>query len=343
MKYQKLPIIVCFLVACGYLTSAQAQKEKILFVDSYNAGFSWSEGITDGILKGLNIKKDQSGQLDAADSRVELKIIRMDTKRNSSEAFKKKAAERVKLEIDSWQPDLVIASDDNASKYLIVPYFKNADLPIVFCGVNWDGDSSQDSGAEKYGYPFDNVTGMVEITLVDQAFEAIREYAGGERIGVLVPDNISGRKAVQYFRIKLAQNLVQEIYVATFDQWKASFLALQKQVDMLIIASPDGIAGWNDREAKAFVEANASIPSATFGFGGTPYSLVGFTRVPEELGEWSAQTALRILDGADPAEIPITTNKTAKIYLNMELASKLKIRFPIDLIERATFTSEVER
>lgn len=41
----------------------------------------------------------------------------MDTKLNNAEAFKRQAAKRI---IDEWTPDVVVSSDDNATKYLIV-------------------------------------------------------------------------------------------------------------------------------------------------------------------------------------------------------------------------------
>ena len=53
-------------------------------------------------------------------------------------------------------------------------------------------------------------------------------------------------------------------------------------------------------------------------------------------------TALRILKGERPEEIPLVTNKNAKIILNMKLAKKLEITFPMDLIENAIFLEEIE-
>ncbi len=75
--------------------------------------------------------------------------------------------------IDSWQPDVVIASDDNASKYLIAPYYKGGDLPFVFCGLNWD--------ASVYGFPAKNVTGMVEVAQIPQLLEVLKRHAKGDR------------------------------------------------------------------------------------------------------------------------------------------------------------------
>ncbi len=62
----------------------------------------------------------------------------MDTKRNTSEKFKKNAAIRAKTAIENFKPDLIIATDDNASKYLITPYFVDSKTPVVFARLNWN-------------------------------------------------------------------------------------------------------------------------------------------------------------------------------------------------------------
>lgn len=116
-------------------------KKKVLLVNSYHKGYFWTDGITDAILESFGAIVDTHGAVDNSKSKVILNITYMDTKRNSSEEYKKKTAISVKERIDSWQPDLVITTDDNAAKYLIVPYFKNTDLPFVFCGVNWDASN----------------------------------------------------------------------------------------------------------------------------------------------------------------------------------------------------------
>ena len=46
-----------------------------------------------------------------------------------------------------------------------------------------------------------------------------------------------------------------------------------------------------------------------------------------------------ILDGKSPREISIVRNKRGTLYLNMDLAKKLGIKFPVELIERAHLVS----
>jgi hypothetical protein len=158
-KIAILIVALFFVLSTMACASGSKAKKKILYIDSYHAAYPWSAGITAGIQKIMSPRHD-----------VELKIFRMDTKRNQSEEFKKAAALKAKALIESWQPDVVIASDDNASKYLIVPYYKDGTLPFVFCGVNWD--------AGVYGFPCRNVTGMVEVQLIDQIITTLENMPG---------------------------------------------------------------------------------------------------------------------------------------------------------------------
>ena len=121
MKNFLIAVAVIFLIAGGaytYLsyknkdvssiattspaTSGKYVGKKILYVDSYYDDYDWSQGLTSGIKSVL----DGTG--------VELKIVRMDTKRNPAEEFKKKAGEDAHLAIEVFKPDVLMVSDDNA-------------------------------------------------------------------------------------------------------------------------------------------------------------------------------------------------------------------------------------
>ena len=56
---------------------------------------------------------------------------------------------------------------------------------------------------------------------------------------------------------------------------------------------------------------------------------------PEEHGEWVAKATKSILLGRKPSEIPITYNKIGRMTVNLDLAKKMKIKFPVNIIERA--------
>src|SRR5450432_2474029 len=113
----KIYCITALLLVCA---SAAAAQKKILLIDSYNEGYEWSDAIIDSARQVLNGKTD-------------LLITHMDTKRHGSEEEKIAAALKVKEQIKSYKPDLLIACDDNAAKYVIVPFYKDTAMPVVFC------------------------------------------------------------------------------------------------------------------------------------------------------------------------------------------------------------------
>lgn len=308
-------IAAVFLVAGVHTALASDYSgKKVLFVDSYHEGYGWSDGITEGIQSAL----DGTG--------VELKVVRMDTKRNTDEAFKQAAAQKAKEAIEAFQPDVVIAADDNASKYLIEPFFKEKELPFVFCGVNWD--------ASVYGFPCRNVTGMVEVTPAPQLLEQLRVYAKGDRIGFLGPDILTAKKEAENYRKVFGLELT-EYYAKDVEDWKKGFAEMQSKVDMLLIDSDGGLYKDQAADLVAFVEANTKIPTGTSYDFMAPFAFLDFAKVAHEQGSWSAKTALKILDGQAPADIPIAQNTEGQLIVNTRIAKALGLELPYEMLESA--------
>lgn len=312
-------------------TQPNVLKKKVLYIDSYHRGYEWSDGVTNGILLTFKAKLNEDDTTDNSRSKVDLKIFRMDTKRNASEEFKQSAALKAKNIIELWKPDVVITSDDNAFKYLIMPYYKDADLPIVFCGLNWD--------ASIYDAPYTNTTGMIEVSLLSQLIDHLAKYSHGNRIGYLAADVLTARKEGYYYKTMFGLTDLKETYVKTLDQWKAEFIKTQEDVDILIFGNNAGINDWNQRDVKQFTLEHIKIPTGAIYDWLIPYSMIGFTKIPEEQGEYAAKTAVEILKGRSPADIPVVSNEKAKVYLNMGIAKKLGIVFPMDLIDEAELFS----
>ena len=254
------------------------------------------------------------------------KDCRMDTKRNKTDAQKTAAALEAKAAIEAFEPDVVIASDDNASKYLIAPHYKGGQLPFVFCGVNWD--------ASGYGFPASNVTGMVEVNDVVGLIDQLKQFAQGDRIGFIAGDALINHKEVENYR-KTFNLDVTPYFAKNFEDWKRGFEELQQKVDLLIVYNFAAVDGWDTDAAKAFVQKHTRIPTGTMQQGPMDYALIGFLKVPEEHGEWSARTALRILDGVSPADIPVTRNEKGMLMVNMKIAQAMGMEIPYEMIETA--------
>ena len=313
-RFISLVTVVLLFLAINTQANPLTDK-KILFINSYHQGYEWSDGITQGIEETLK------------NTPVELKTVYMDTKRQRNKEKIKAMALKMKQVIDDFKPDVVIASDDNASKYVIKPYYKDASLPFVFCGVNWD--------ASPYGFPFSNVTGMEEVSLIKAIVHNLQAYTKGERIGLLSIDAISGRRNAENFEKQLEKKFDKVYYVKTFADWQQKYQQLQTQVDMLILENPKGIENWDNKTGLAFIETHTKIPSGTTHVWLAPYALLAIAKIPQEQGIWSATTALAILKGKAIKEIPIVQNEQGRLFINLKLGNQLKLVFKPELMEIA--------
>ena len=294
------------------------EKKKVLYINSYHSGLYWSDEIEKAIKETL--RKSQHPLV--------FKKIEMDTKRNSKESYKLRIALKVKDIIEEYKPDVVITSDDNVAKYVIVPYFYNSSIPFVFCGIN--------ASAKKYGFPTKNVTGMIEVQLVSQIVNSIKPFAKGDRIAYLKGDTLTSKIEAKFIEEKLGKK-IEKRFVKTSKEWMENYLELQDSVDMILTGNGAGVIDWNEKrdEIKAFVRNNTKIPSGTWSAVVDDLVLFSYANKPDEQGEWAAKTALEILKGKDISTIPVVENKKATIHVNTTLVKKLNVVFPFEIIDNA--------
>ena len=301
-------------------TQAGLAGKKIVYVNSYHEGYAWSDAIETGLHKVLD------------DTGVELTIIRMDTKNNPDTAFGETAGTKAWSEIQALNPDVVITSDDNAQKYLVVPFMKDSNIPVVFNGVNWD--------ASAYGFPTANITGMIEVELPDQLIELLKTNAKGDRLGYITIDTETERKVVEIYNQRFFGGKLTPYWVKTQDEFKEAFLTAQQEVDILFIGNNAGSDKWDEEAMKQFVLKNTTIPTGSINDWMAPYSLLTLAKSGQEQGEWSAQTALSILGGTPPSDIPLAENKKGQLIVNLDLADKLGVVFAPSLLKSAVILGE---
>lgn len=320
MKLKKAAIlfVIVGMAVLMCVGTSLAAKKKVLFVDSYHAGYAWSDG-------------EVKGAKDLIGDKYDFKVVHMDTKRSPSADAQKKAGEMVKAEIDSWKPDVVITADDNAAKLVILPYFKDSNLPFVFCGINWD--------ASGYGFPSKNVTGVLEVSVVKPLLDSMKKFAKGNRVGFLGNDNETDRKESENLK-KLGVQLSSVKFVKTFEEWKTEYSKLQDEADMLIVINNAGITGWNDAEAMKFTREKTKIPSGSSHDFIAPFVLINYAKLAEEQGELAAGIAMKILEGKSVKDFPVITNKKGQMYVNLAIAKKLGIQFPLEMLKVSKVVKE---
>jgi ABC-type uncharacterized transport system substrate-binding protein len=286
-------------------TSSPYAGKRVLHIDSYHRGNTWNDRIADAVAATL------------AGTGVELKVLHLDTKRHESEAFAREAALRAKAEIETFRPDVVTTSDDNAARYVIMEHYKDADLPFVFCGLNWD--------ASTYGLPYRNVTGMVEVSPIPQLVGLLRSHARGPRLGYLTEDTETKRKELAYHERLFGIRYDQVYLVDSFAEWKEAFRRAQDEVDALVILGVAKLTDWNDDEAVRLARSETRIPTGTDFEWLTHIAMLGVAKSPEEQGRWAAKAALKILDGVPPSRIPLAYNEEGKLLFNQTIAARVGV------------------
>ncbi len=305
-------------VVASYLLSSSVIAADCLYVSSYHAGYEWNDGIEEGIEKSLK-------------NNCRLDKFYMDTKRNPSPLFAKNAAFKAREYIEKNNPDVIIACDDNASKYLIKPYYKNTKRPFVFCGINWS--------AKEYGYPYENVTGMIEVAPIRPLLKVINKIVGGARHGVyLSADVLTEHKDYERYKSKYAEKNIKlvGVFVKTNEDWKKEFIRAQK-ADFIILNNNSGINDWDKKSMREFVLNTKSTLTVTNYDWMIPYSMLAMTKLPQEQGDWAAQVAQAILQGEKPGDIPIVVNRRWNIYVNRSLMEKTSYILPSSILTKAVY------
>ncbi|MBL4774886.1 MAG: hypothetical protein JKY87_02350 [Mariprofundus sp.] len=310
---------ILFLIMASSIasTALAGEAKRCLYINSYHSGYAWSDKIE------AAVKAQLAGH-------CELSIFRMDTKRNTSTAFGQKKALEAKALIESLQPDVVIASDDNASKYLIAPYYKDADLPFVFCGINWT--------AEAYGYPYANATGMIEVSAIKDMLSKARNIIGSVKSVAFI-----GAKGVRTDEKEFAwmvkayapyQVKVTPYYAANMAEWEQAYSAAQKH-DMIVLNNIAGIQNWDKDRAIAYATQHAGkLTVSTYDFM-TPYTILAMTKIAAEQGQWAAQVAIRLLQGKQASAIPVVANRRFNMFVNLHLLQNADITLPESILFKA--------
>lgn len=313
--YLLIFLVGTFFSSCNSRNKSD-EPARIFYVNSYHTGYGSSDDVMQGIEETLK------------DENLELKTFFMNTKRKSSEKEILASAEKALSKIKKFKPEVLIVSDDNAMKYLVVPHFNNTELPVVFCGVNWS--------AAQYN-PGENVTGMLEVLPLRECLSEITSnYPVTKKLAVLSENSLSEQNNKSLLDT-LYRNLKLEpeyLLADNFEKWKEYFLQANETADLIYMPANGAIKNWDDQEAKKLVEENLKIPAVTCDDFMMPFVVFGLTKVAKEQGEWAAETALEIISGKRPADIPVAKNIQTTAYINTTLVEKIDFTLSFEMKEK---------
>lgn len=305
MKLQLLKLV--FILSILFITNSALAVPKILYINSYHAGYEWSDKAQDTFLKAM--KKEG----------YHTHVIYMDSKRKKDKEQITQSASRIMTSIEGFKPDIIIAADDNASKYIIQPYFKDKSTPVVFHGVNLD--------ASVYGYPYSNATGLVELEGLGGLIKAIRSNTEARSVGMIFANTTTGRKKHEFYSRRNMSEF-KSFVVNDFEDFKRKALDINQSRDILAVDGITALEGFDAEKATKFMKNSINIPLVSVSTACRDLVHYGYINRPEEHGAWAARTVKRILAGTKPSEIPIEESSHSEIYINYKMLENSKVKPP---------------
>lgn len=301
------------LALSALLPQASAQQpQRVAYVNSYHEGYPPSDESMATIRQAFSAPE------------YDLRVFFLDAKRDPDESSLRRRASAVADQIRGFRPRVLLASDDDAVKFLVVPHFRDGPFPVIFCGVNWS--------SQPYGLPNANSTGIVETLPVAEAVALVRRLGPsiGPRLAVLSEDSTSERSNTIHFDARWRSLGLEPRYILVrdFSAWKSAFLEAQQSADILYLPTSGAIRNWNHDEAKQWVLRHQRIPAFTCDEFMMDLVPLGMVKLAREQGEWAAQAARRILAGAPPSSIPAAVNRQSQCLFNPQLAAALHLLPP---------------
>jgi ABC-type uncharacterized transport system substrate-binding protein len=323
----KLVLSAAFLILMVLLlTWFKLTQPRILVLHSYDKGYEWTRDIDIGLKHTLDPKL-----------RYRVYTHYMDVKNHPDKEFKRKAELLARRAIDSLNPTLIIAVDDDAQ--LVVKEFNNKPgISIVFAGINGE--------IEPYGYnKASNVTGILERkSMVDirQALIAMRTGSGkplGTRlfqIGDTSNSVLADDQQMRKFDWS-PLTLVDSKNARTFDEWKAAVIEAGKRADILLISNYRAVYRTQGkpevvppREIMRWTEQNSVIPAVGMaGFFTDDGGMFAIGTSGFEQGEVTGRMAIRVLDDdVVPRDIPVIMPQQFIVYMNKSVMKKRDLTLP---------------
>jgi two-component system, sensor histidine kinase PdtaS len=309
-----LIILIITLVPVQGSCSEEGDLNQILYINSYNYGYSWSKLMTSGVYNEI-YEYSQENERPSAYVNIEF----MDSKTISDEAYFKNIYNLLSYKLKDNSPGVIIVSDDNALRF-IREYGEDLfpGVPVVFTGIN-DYESILENRPENY-------TGTIENIPIEENLEFITGLRPDLGTLYIVTDDTYSGKIIR----EQTENISEKIGGGTEIRYSSPDLSPEEMLEE-IMELPDNSAiffiTYNTRNSYGdtlysdiYIQKilnQERIPVYTTTDQYNELGVAGGYQVsPYELGNRASVIALEIIGGTDPNDIPVDTNPLCIAALN---------------------------
>ncbi len=207
--------------------------------------------------------------------------------------------------------------------------------PIVFAAVSDPVGAGLVPSLEK---PGGNVTGTTDMSPVDRQVELIREFVPGlKRLGVVY--NAGETNSVSIVKVLKSVTdemgiVLEEATIANSAGVSQAARSLVGRADAVYIPTDNTVVSAFEAIAKVGYENRlpvfaADVDSVTRG------AIAALAVDYYQMGRQTGEMAARVLEGADPAGMPVETLKEFLIHLNPASAKKMGVEVSEEMLKRA--------
>jgi len=291
-------LICIFLLFFCLSEHAQAQeKKKILILNSYHQGLSWTDNIVKGIKESLK----------AMENGIDYYIEYMDTKRFYGDKYFEKIFNLMKQKYSRIKFDLIIVSDNDALLFTMKHYQRLFyEIPVIFCGIN----NFNDSLIEKYRKWF---TGVAEETDVRGTLDiALKLHPNTQRVYIINDITTTGL-AMKKGLLEIFPEFLNKVSFIMLEN--PDMKELQKEVEkippksiiLLLLVNRDKTGNFFAYEESLdllYPHTNSPIYSVWDFYLGR--GIIGGKLTSAFLqGKKAGELALQVLQGKSPSDIPV--------------------------------------
>ena len=320
----------------------EPSRKKVMVLHSYHPEYVWVQDVNEGITRGLQEEHFEPHK------NIKLEYFYMDTKRKTDEQWKLSVAAKAKTRITAFNPDVVIAVDDNAQKYVVSPMAKEGP-PFVFLGVNADPIS--------YGYinsldnPGGNVTGSIERERFEQTLSLLRKLVPDVKtLAILCDDGPTGVPVVERVKEKVASvgiEIVALKQTGSFDEWKQFVKAVQTEADALLVIvyhtlKDEAGEPVHENDVLNWTVNNSRLPDIGFWSWAVEGGLLCSEAISGyQQGHYAATVASYVLMGQTAGEFPVGKPQRGEVCINAARAKMLGLQIPYDMARTATLYQKI--
>ena len=344
MKIKALIITIVVGISLGVTGTAPAQTESskkinLLYLNSYENGYQWSDTILEGIKSVVN----------QSNLNIDLHIEYMDTKIRYDQTVRNYLFAIYAHKYRNVKFDAIIVSDNNGFDF----YRKYQGelfpgVPAIFCGVN-DFDPRSIRGMS-------HVTGVVESFNIKENLELAQKFHPERKRFVVIENNSTTSKLIKSQILKAFKKMTvtpkyQFLEAVSLDQLTRDAKAMADDSVFYVIPfyMDDEKGRYTAREIVTALWESTGAPLYSNWKFMVGSGVVGGKMIDGfEHGVYAARMAINVLSGQNPTEIPIIKPNDELFIFDSVIMDKFNIESEdlprgSTVINRSAYFFEVER